>query len=47
MAVTLIIENQNSISPNIFTEIRLARKRITRKAPAEAHWGTLGHQYLM
>lgn len=43
-AVTLTIENQNSISPKSFTEIRLATKRTIRKTRAVTHWGMDGNQ---
>ena len=44
MAVTLTIENQNSISPKSFTEIRLATNSRTRKTRADTHCGMSGNQ---
>ncbi|SKV14360.1 Uncharacterised protein [Mycobacteroides abscessus subsp. abscessus] len=43
IAVTLIIENQNSASPKIFTDIRLAPNRISRTTSAVTHCGMPGH----
>ncbi|MNT35562.1 hypothetical protein D3C72_1715940 [compost metagenome] len=45
MAATLMIENQNSISPKDFTLDRLIRLMITKKASAETQVGISGHQY--
>ena len=47
IAVTLIIENQNSASPKIFTDIRLAANRISRTARAVTHCGMPGHHRWM
>ncbi|SKV51793.1 Uncharacterised protein [Mycobacteroides abscessus subsp. massiliense] len=47
IAVTLIIENQNSASPKIFTDIRLAANRISRTARAVTHCGIPGHHRWM
>ncbi len=44
IAVTLTMENQNSISPNSFTEIRLAAYSSTRNTSAVPHCGTPGSQ---
>ena len=45
MAATLMIENQNSISPNDFTLARLIALMIRKKASAEIQVGMPGHQY--
>ncbi len=47
MAVTLIIENQNSTSPKILTEIRLTPKSTTRNTRALTHCGISGNQKWM
>lgn len=44
IAVTLIIDSQNSTSPKSRTEIRLAPKSTTRKPSAAIHCGTAYHQ---
>ncbi|MNT31308.1 hypothetical protein D3C72_1671380 [compost metagenome] len=45
MAATLMMENQNSISPNDFTLDRLITLISTKNASAEIHVGSSGHQY--
>ncbi|MNO02281.1 hypothetical protein D3C81_2226360 [compost metagenome] len=44
MATILIIANQNSISPNIFTVIRFSDSSRPTQASAGAHWGRSGNQ---
>lgn len=39
-AATLTRENQNSISPKYFTEIRFAVRTTARAMKARTHWGT-------
>ncbi|CNU13094.1 Uncharacterised protein [Salmonella enterica subsp. enterica serovar Bovismorbificans] len=43
-AITLIMANQNSISPNTLTLVRLMALIITKKAAAEAQVGISGYQ---
>ncbi len=44
MAATLMMANQNSVSPNAFTLLRLIRLISTKNAAAVAQVGTSGHQ---
>ena len=43
-ATILMMANQNSISPNLLTPIRLAAVMTTRKNAADAHCGMFGNQ---
>ena len=45
IAATLMIENQNSVSPYDFTLARLSRLIATKKTSADTQVGTPGHQY--
>ncbi|MCY1375685.1 hypothetical protein D9M68_946070 [compost metagenome] len=45
MAATLMIENQNSISPKDFTLDRLIALITRKNTSAEIHVGISGHQY--
>ncbi|MNN13195.1 hypothetical protein D3C81_1262190 [compost metagenome] len=44
IATILIMANQNSISPNIFTVIRFSDSSRPTQASAGAHWGRSGNQ---
>ncbi|SAJ16770.1 Uncharacterised protein [Enterobacter cloacae] len=43
-AITLMMANQNSISPNTFTLVRLMALIMTKKAAADAQVGISGYQ---
>ena len=45
MVITLIRANQNSASPNIFTDSRLSRNRIASMLRAGIHADSSGNQY--
>ncbi|CAB5591931.1 hypothetical protein DR97_4937 [Pseudomonas aeruginosa] len=47
IAATLMIANQNSVSPKAFTLARLIALISTKNAAAVAQVGTSGHQYWM